>query len=528
MMTPTCRDTCIKPELSGNEEDTIADQLAFLSESLVEPTEVTHEQVFDQLQAPTTPATCDQQRTTNDRIVSTVEKAAVTLLHLSGSKDEEEKASEVSEHSCPSDIELHATRRPKRQHVATNQYNPNQHRPEGQNVDSKSDEFPVNDSAEEESTENNLPIKSKSTSRKKKVPRKEDPTRTMRSRNVKPKKATGDNPYEAAKPTQVKAQRKSSRSRKPTDRFTPTSKRKAPEEDKHLIVEYAEESEGGRVTEMRKDVSPVNDEPPVKSVQLAVTKDSSMPKPSVTFKDIMKQKREAKRPFIPTKEDLDEDADGWTSLQIAALRDAYATADPRSDCFWQEVSNHVDGKDSEECGKKWFALVQTPAAKQKGEKKAGAKNVRAKPDAYFSPDEDDIFNATPMRPRFVQEDEEDDLFAVDFGSPIVGKGSSPANGLVDSDIHDEDMQIPVIPRAGYKSYIQNMRRDVSKAEKENRKKKKRGLAKDVGPRTLIQTVDHGDLEINGRLSPGGTLRLRTMDWNEEEDDFFDSDEEGEW
>ena len=217
------------------------------------------------------------------------------------------------------------------------------------------------------------------------------------------------------------------------------------------------------------------------------------------------------------------DPDGWRSLQIASLRNAYAAVDPRSGQFWQEVASQVEGQDVEECRKKWFALVKTPEAKKKLTTQAKRNNGQVL--VQGNPDEDDLFNATPMKSQLYDDDdsERDDQERFDFGSPIVDGGHGRINNMTEYDDETENISPP--GRLGYsKTYVKNLKRDITKAGKE--KQKKRRPIGVTCPRVLSGAVDYGDIEVKGSLTPGGTVRMRTIDWNEgDEDDFFDSEDE---
>jgi len=214
----------------------------------------------------------------------------------------------------------------------------------------------------------------------------------------------------------------------------------------------------------------------------------------------------------------------WTDVQLAALRKAYNSVDPRSDQFWFEISRNVDGKNEEECGDKWFDLVETPARENKKKKARKTNSKRQTQKKVTDVDEDDIFNATPMKLHEGQGSygNSSALFNVDL-SPIIDEGQPRKNFATEYD--DTVESGPLVSRAGYKSYVQNLRRDISRAKKV-KKKRKRSISR-TKSYVLSDKVGYGDLEVDGCLTPGGTLRVRTVDCNQEEDDFFGSDNEEE-
>lgn len=222
------------------------------------------------------------------------------------------------------------------------------------------------------------------------------------------------------------------------------------------------------------------------------------------------------------------DLDGWTWQQIASLRSAYANADPCSDQFWEDIANQIDGQSEDECRKKWFSLVNTPAAKKTQTQQTKRKHDGVAPKREV--DEDDLFNSTPMRLQLLDDcadEKKHQVLDIDFGSPIVVDESYKGNQAAG---YDDEAKVDVVAaRLGYsKTYIKNLKRDISKGGKEKVRKKKIHPVRDTGPRGISSAIDCGDLEVKGTLSPGGTMRVRTIYWNgesEDDDELFDSDDE---
>lgn len=231
-------------------------------------------------------------------------------------------------------------------------------------------------------------------------------------------------------------------------------------------------------------------------------------------------------------ETLCDDPGFWTEIQLFSLRNAHTSVDPRCVNFWEEVASTVDGKNEEQCKEKWFALVKTPVPKKKKARNRATGHTSPQTNAAPGDEEDDLFNATPMRSQYMSDDDNDShgpvetTFDFDVGSPIIDEGHS---GTFQENEYDDGTETAApISRVGYKSYIQNMRRDISRAAKAKKRKNQALSIHQGGPRVLSGTIDHGDLEVNGSLTPGGTVRLRTVDWkDEEEDDFFDDSDDDE-
>ena len=222
------------------------------------------------------------------------------------------------------------------------------------------------------------------------------------------------------------------------------------------------------------------------------------------------------------------DPDGWTRLQIVSLRVAYAAVNPCSNQFWEEVANQIEGRSEEECRNKWFTLVKTPGAKKKPivQLKGQKKNIPVQDTA----NEDDLFNSTPMRSRVFNDADahgnEDQSFDIDFGSPIVVDDARGRSAMTTE--YDDDMQIDAsTERFGYsRTFVKNLKRDISKAGKVKPRRKICPM-RETGPKGISYAVDYDELEVKGTLSPGGTMLVRTIDWNEgdNDDDIFGSDEE---
>jgi hypothetical protein len=210
--------------------------------------------------------------------------------------------------------------------------------------------------------------------------------------------------------------------------------------------------------------------------------------------------------------------DGWTPRQFAQLKAAYIAVDPKLYCFWDAVSEQVSDKTPQECRDKWFSSVKTPAKRRQVVKGAASESDE---------DEDDIFNSTPLRESADFDDERGigvkahALFGLDLGSAIkVSKRLDQVRR--ESNVTDAISEPQFRPRAGYKTYIQNMRRDAFRP-----KVTKKKAGKVITANALKATVQDGDINMKGQLTPGGTLKVQTKytEPEEEEDDFFDEIDE---
>ena len=71
---------------------------------------------------------------------------------------------------------------------------------------------------------------------------------------------------------------------------------------------------------------------------------------------------------------------------------------------------------------------------------------------------------------------------------------------------------------GYKTYVRNLKRDVNKKSAKTKK------AKVLKEKKTFQLKDvEGEFQVNGRLSPGGTLRMK-LDSDELEEELGNENE----
>ncbi|KAI2490659.1 hypothetical protein MHU86_23902 [Fragilaria crotonensis] len=259
------------------------------------------------------------------------------------------------------------------------------------------------------------------------------------------------------------------------------------------------------------------------------TKQTKKPKETLSRHQKEKDETVGATSHSESKSDIKEKASNKAAIckQVAIRCEALTRMDPCSNQFWEDIANQIDGQSEDECRKKWFSLVNTPAAKKTQTQQAKRKHDGVAPKREV--DEDDLFNSTPMRLQLLDDcaDEKKHLVLdIDFGSPIVVDESYKVNQAAG---YDDEAKVDVVAaRLGYsKTYIKNLKRDISKGKEKVRKKKIRPVC-DTGPRGISSAIDCGDLEVKGTLSPGGTMRVRTIYWNgesEDSDELFDSDEE---
>lgn len=202
-----------------------------------------------------------------------------------------------------------------------------------------------------------------------------------------------------------------------------------------------------------------------------------------------------------------DDTNDWTGLQISQLHHAYNQCDPTSPAFWQDVSLFVQSKSASECQAKWFSLAKTPGPK--GRTTSQRTNH----------EEDDIFDATPVRfknfplpSKLLQERMRQNT--------THGVQSKPSTNS--QEIQDETTKSPVHNcRKGFKTYLQDMRRDVNRAEKAKKKR--------IHKKKPVRQIADQDYHVNmkAKLTPGGTLDFQHDEDIDEWDKDIDEGDEGE-
>lgn len=235
------------------------------------------------------------------------------------------------------------------------------------------------------------------------------------------------------------------------------------------------------------------------------------------YEDDTLNESEGRKPEKTVSFDLDDDEPmDWKDTEVASLREAYTVVDPRTTDFWGQIAAQVGSKDERACREKWFSLVKTPVAYRKVASNIGAEGV--------SPD--DLFNATPMRGLF--HGTEALLHPnLEMESPVLPDGN---NVLPSVDNFEELGELPVVePKVGYKTYLQGLRRGVNKAQKEKAKDRKKKMNRQTGARGLAASAGNGSVEMMGRLTPGGTLRVKKVLGDSDDEDNLscseDSDDE---
>ena len=244
------------------------------------------------------------------------------------------------------------------------------------------------------------------------------------------------------------------------------------------------------------------------------TKNATISKPQVV---------QSQRVIVPKTEMIDSASvtmeEGWSMDQLEQLRDAQLDVDPTSTSYWMDVATIVSGKSASECQAKWFSMTKTPAPKSKS---ARVVVVPVHIDD-LNEDEDDIFQSTPMRGNMF-------LTSNYFQSfPSVNMPTLPTPSVLPVDAENEifvpslDIFVPKVKPVS-KAFLQRMKRNFAKAEANNTTKTKTLQNRSSkNTKALTEVLRDHDMDINIRLSPGGTLQVKSHVDQGDEDDFWDDE-----
>ena len=250
---------------------------------------------------------------------------------------------------------------------------------------------------------------------------------------------------------------------------------------------------------------------------------------------------------------------GWTDDDIQKLKNAYCIVNPMSSHFWYDIASQLPGKSAEECRSMWFSMIKTPCNKSLiSAKKSVLQKARGADldDSFGSGD--DIFDSTPFRVLFHVDSETKKLpnsnrrsggrvrFSLEFDSPIVKSDDEVNESMIDgkygdgnnNEFIDDPYEIynssPIICRANTKGYLQKLKagwKDDIGSKLHTTKKKPRQKIRallnmdDAMARDVMDSIDVGDVHMNGVLSPGGTLHIQAPDELELEELYIPSDDE---
>ena len=204
------------------------------------------------------------------------------------------------------------------------------------------------------------------------------------------------------------------------------------------------------------------------------------------------------------------------------MKQAMQEADPKSSSFWEIISKKVKEKNAVECREKWFEMVTSPEHRhgiRHTTHPSKQPNISQSKSQVDDTVEDDIFDSTPFRKGF-QKRNSDETFEEEqskfLGSPIIedtesviirntAKSDENDDFMLEANSHNNIVS-PIHFRTGYKSYVNQVRkgiRDVEQTEKKKVHRRKKITTKG----TIKATIEAGDVYMEGKLSPGGTMTL---------------------
>ena len=209
----------------------------------------------------------------------------------------------------------------------------------------------------------------------------------------------------------------------------------------------------------------------------------------------------------------------WSDLQIGSLKQAHFKARPTSSSFWQEIAISVPNKSAGDCRDKWFSMVGTPTDHRK-------KRANRVDSIYLSSSddwiEDDIFNSTPIRNANMKKNSVRNPHAGSFedicSSPILMNKKITTRTSVGSEHDIKEESSPFLICRQYKTYLKEVRAGIN--SKTSKLKSSIDTSRNI---SLSASFDQGDYQIEGNLTPGGTLNIVTPkeDFEDEESCIYD-------
>lgn len=266
-----------------------------------------------------------------------------------------------------------------------------------------------------------------------------------------------------------------------------------------------------------------------KHIKSAMKKVKRKVKRSSTAKKKVRISHELPRAKTNDSHEKTEEIILWTQADLKALHRAHRIVDPTLFSFWEDVSEIIRDRSAEECRQKWFSLAKTPEPKKQKQKKQGKRDIDTT--GIVRSFDDDIFNSTPMRSAFAIGESIDisatafeelgEISNINVGSAIKINKIDQNDGCLPS-----NRDLTSYPH-GYKTYLQKMGRSMR--QKDTKKRQTSGGMNQpfskIGKK-LAERIDEGDVQVKGRLSPGGTLQVDTFGDTDTEDylDYEDEDE----
>ena len=210
----------------------------------------------------------------------------------------------------------------------------------------------------------------------------------------------------------------------------------------------------------------------------------------------------------------------WSDEEITMLRNAQKNVNPTSVTFWDDVSDLVEERSGSECRDKWFSFVCTPKSRSRPDTKAEVcDDVSTDED-----EEDDLFNSTPLRDTVTEI--QNGIFAKKFDeeSLCTSLGLSPCvqqHSTLNSQLDEISARKQ---RTGYKTYIDNLRKDLNRVDKYPKKNLYKASNNSIKScHNVCVDSEEGENKISGKLLPDGTVKLDMCE-DSDEDDIYGLDE----
>ncbi|KAL3809967.1 hypothetical protein ACHAXA_007743 [Cyclostephanos tholiformis] len=220
----------------------------------------------------------------------------------------------------------------------------------------------------------------------------------------------------------------------------------------------------------------------------------------------------------------------WSYEDLQILHHCQKEINPTSTLYWQEVSNRVGTKTSSECQIKWQSLVPTPKVRKASKMKNANQSARiphhdskggAVDDSITDDDDDDdYFDSSPYRETNLKDGKETN--AAMFTGVGTSIGFTPC--IKQSAKSNQSSELK-FRRKGYNTYIDNLRKDIIRAEKKKIALKTSQALDDRAQISVGIDVEGG--RMSGNLLPDGTVKINIPDESSDSDDIWDDHDEDE-
>ena len=202
----------------------------------------------------------------------------------------------------------------------------------------------------------------------------------------------------------------------------------------------------------------------------------------------------------------------WNSQALELLKRANAQVKPTSSSYWDDIAEKVEDKTAEECQQKWFAMKNGTFESKSEMTRDNTSSKDPKDDDYNS--DDDIFNSTPLRglsdvvtslTKMSLDPSEKRLHRIERQSNPDRSFENLSSSALTHESLAQDcsfIRSPLPFRPRYKAYVKRMRKGFRETVGQYRSNEEY-----VPSSENVLVSINGDIDIDGSLSPGGTMKI---------------------